>query len=202
MIAATVRTPTPVPTPAPIPAFFPVSEWEAGAVDVGIKLKAEVGPESELKVKPADIAEDAVSDLLVVELETPTVSASMIRSLMFIAQHASEVKPLPQHQLPSVEHCNIANVPFDRPSVCYFVSAFSPVKTHALDLRKNPYKLANRRGFSTKDLYMTHASTALHLRNRRRFCFYKGCGRARLEGNYLRWYCAGLLHNTWRLHRR
>ena len=94
--AARVKTPT--LTPAPIPAFFPAWEWEEGGTGVGVRLETEVGPKAELQIKLVDVIEGAVVEVLVVELDTPILDASMTR--LFIAQHASKVKFPSQHQLP------------------------------------------------------------------------------------------------------
>jgi hypothetical protein len=116
-IAAIAGTPTPMPTPRPI--FSPVLEEEESPAAEEEAVGAEVF-DAEDVVTELDDTTDGVDDvvdvddvddvllviLIVLELETPIVAANTTR--LFIAQHCSEVKLDPQHQVPSIEHCDIA----------------------------------------------------------------------------------------------
>lgn len=111
-IAAIIGTPSPMPTPRPI--FNPVLEEEVSPVPEGETIGVELDPKGDVMGEEVvGEAMDEVDEVLVVgilivlgvELETPIVAART--TLLLMAQHCSEVKPLPQHQVPSVKHCVI-----------------------------------------------------------------------------------------------
>jgi hypothetical protein len=114
-IAAMAGTPTPMPTPRPI--FSPVLEGDASPVLEREMVGTEVLDPEDIDVGVVDVV-DTVDEaeveeedevllvvLMILEVDTPIVAARTTR--FFIAQHCSEVRLLPQHQVPSVEHCDI-----------------------------------------------------------------------------------------------
>lgn len=115
-MAAIVGTPTPMPTPRPI--FSSLWEGEEGGVmlDAGLDAGLDVMFGAGLEVKVGVTVEMMVFGLSVVELDIPTVAARVMRP--FIAQHTSEAIFAPQHQLPSVEHCDMAMVLLAFPPSC------------------------------------------------------------------------------------
>lgn len=116
-MTATMRTGTPIPRPTPSPIFFPVSEWEAGAAAVGVELEADEESVIEDVAVDAEVVDDVLGLVLVLETDTPIVAARKIRLSM--AQHFSEVNPSPQHHLPSVAHCIINTLSSGFPPDCF-----------------------------------------------------------------------------------
>lgn len=118
--AAITRTPTPIPTPRPIFSSVWAGEEVGVTVDAGLDVELDIGLDAVLgakvEVNVGVTVETSVFGLSVVKLEIPTVAARAMRS--FLAQHSSEAMFAPQHQLPSVEHCDMAIVPLACPPLC------------------------------------------------------------------------------------
>ena len=115
--AAIAGTPTPNPTARPI--VFPVLDGESAAVglvaglDVGLNAGFAVALDVGLDTRVEAMFGPEVAGLLDVALDIPIVAARVTRSS--IAQHVSESISPPQHQVPSIEHCDIAAVEFADP---------------------------------------------------------------------------------------
>lgn len=126
-------TPTPIPTPSQ--TFSPVLEEEVSPIPVGETTGAAVfDPEGVvvgLEYMLDGVDEVLLVVLIVLELETPIVAAKITR--LFIAQHCSELKFNPQHQVPSVEHWDIPKFWLDDPPFClhqHMVLPTSPFLTY------------------------------------------------------------------------
>lgn len=137
---------TPIPIPAPRPADFPVEGCESECfgvdVDVEIGIEEEMVVEAGLEKVDCEFAAawftvDDVDDLLdkvlaVVELDAPSVATRKNR--LSIAQHASEVMS-PQHQCPSVAHCDNVAVPFADPFSYFVISPTPPYLSISLKVK-------------------------------------------------------------------
>lgn len=114
--AAITGTPTPTPTPRPIFSSVWAGEEVDAGPDVGLDIGLDAVPGAEVEANVDVKVETRVCGLSVVKLDIPTVAARAMRS--FLAQHSSEAMFAPQHQLPSVEHCDMAIVPLACPPLC------------------------------------------------------------------------------------
>jgi hypothetical protein len=102
----------PTPTPTPTPVFCPF--FDGIAVDVGLDDPG-IAEFAETEVMLVPLVWPLVGILvapLILELDIPILAARETRFL--ILQHTSEVIS-PQHQLPSVEHCDTTTLPFTFP---------------------------------------------------------------------------------------
>lgn len=118
--AAITGTPTPIPTPRPIFSSVWEGEGIGVTVDAGFDVDLDIGLDAvlgaEVEANVGVTVETSVFGLSVVKLDIPTVAARAMRS--FLAQHSSEAMFAPQHQLPSVEHCDMAIEPLACPPFC------------------------------------------------------------------------------------
>jgi hypothetical protein len=156
-IAAIARTPAPVPIPIPI--FSPVFKDEVSPVlEVELVGATEFDPEGGIVGVASEVPagwllvvyeDDEVLAgwllvvLVVLEIEIPIVAARITR--LFMAQHCSEVNPAPQHQLPSVEHCDSTLLSLAVPPSClhqptalpaYSFSTYRRVRTNSFQAKR------------------------------------------------------------------
>ena len=104
-------TPTPMPTPMPIPVFCPL--FDGIAVGVGLEDPG-IAEFAEIEVLLVPLVWPLVGILAALTLELNVATFAARETRLLILQHISEVIS-PQHQLPSVEHCDTTTLSFAFP---------------------------------------------------------------------------------------